>query len=148
MVLPERQVLNKFDISNGVNFNLKSPLIQISNNGTEVQGNLKWEWGNRPNSKSITNSVLYLRNNSSLDFQYSLHTPYYSEDTIFAKVSSLKNDDRYNIKCELYKPKSNKLSYGSVQFNSIYNFNGTINTTTPFHQVPYGATNFVIISRQ
>ncbi|KAL0271734.1 UNVERIFIED_CONTAM: hypothetical protein PYX00_008731 [Menopon gallinae] len=121
---------------------------EISNNGSEVQGNLKWEWGNRPNSKSITNAVLYLRNNRSMDFQYNLHTPYYSEDTIFAKVSSVKQDDHYDIKCELYKPKSNKLSAGSVQFSTIYNVNGTINTTTPFQQIPYGATNFKIISRQ
>ena len=114
----------------------------MSNNQSEMLGNVKLEWGYHPNSKSITNVILLKRNNELMDLQYNLHTPYHKQDTVYAKVVSKKLTDHFDIKAHLYSPKSNLLSSAVVKYTSVYNMKGTVNSTTPFQQLPYAGGQF------
>lgn len=109
---------------------------------------MKLEWGCQPEVKALTNVFLMKRDDKFIDVQYNLLSPYYTEDTILAKLVSVKQNDHFDVKAHLYSPKSKLLSFGDVRFVNVYNMNGTVNTTTPFPQLSYAGTNFDILTQR
>lgn len=123
-------------------------IFQVSYNRSDLQGNFQIEWGKQEDAKAITNVFLMKRNDKLFDAQYNLHTPYYKEDTVLAKLISLKRNDYFDVKAHLFSPKSRLLSFGEIRFADIYNMNGTVNTTTPFPQLTYAGADFDILTQK
>jgi len=123
--------------------------LQVSINKTEVTGNMKVEWGSRVDPKAITNVVIFKRPDMShIDLQYTLFTPYYSEDTVVAKFSGLCPEDVWNITSFIKVPRSNQLASAELSYQALDNVNGTISSQTPFKKLPRASAHFEIVSRR
>lgn len=123
--------------------------FQFSQNKTEILGNVKVEWGIQPNIQAVTNAVLFKRpNNGSMDLQYTLHTPYYTEDTVVARLKGDRPEDVWDIACTLFSPRSNQLAFANVSYMKLDNVNGTVRSKTPFTKLSQVGADFQVVSNE
>lgn len=83
-----------------------------------------------------------------MDLQYTLHTPYYAEDTVVARLSGDRPQDVWDIECNLFSPRSNQLTSAKIAYMKLDNVNGTLRSKTPFTKISQVGADFEVVSSE
>ncbi|KAI4492782.1 hypothetical protein M0804_002573 [Polistes exclamans] len=113
----------------------------------DIDGHLRLTWGLLPH-QTANNLFNITFDKKEIELKYSLFTPkYLQEETLVILFNYDANSDRYNlIDVNLFLPARKRIGTAKISFESLTNVNGTINTTTPIHNVSYVGCNFVVLT--
>ncbi|XP_017854431.2 uncharacterized protein LOC108607859 [Drosophila busckii] len=119
--------------------------LNYQNSSADLKALAHLEWGQRKDISVIEGDVVMLRKpGARRDFAAKLTTPKFKNEHTFGlnAVYDKPSTDYFSLVCGLDYPASRRISDVEVNFSSLSNMHGAINSSTPFLNVSWFKTDF------